>query len=207
MAKTKLMTYTDPIRAVLAAEDVVRLFSGEGFASVFTLAAAMGAVIDLRISDENKNRPDIRFHKNATIPFTNDEVPDTIGEVYEIKPERNEATAAEEVYEYIVQLGVDYPFIPWRPGQKLGFRQVWPGAFVAPWLAHRKLVAEFRSGGVIVYWFEDYINGTKVEEISAAVSFIVAALTAAALAARTAAQAQFSLQLNVATYNATRGMP
>jgi RHS repeat-associated protein len=157
--------------------------------------ALLGATINSPINRPlNDNRPDIRFEQDARLILTPLVIHGTQGEVYEIKSEEEEITGADEVYDYISQLNAEPGnTIFWRPGQRLGFHQEFPGVLVSPpgfeWLfANLRLVSDFKGGGVITYTFAP--DGTGLGALTTVGLYIAVLKQALAGQVSTAIQAE-----------------
>jgi hypothetical protein len=152
--------------------------------------ASLGAIIDLKINDDDKSRPDIRFERDARFPGVG-KIALTEGEVYEIKPRSRVDRAKAEVQDYIVRLRAVDPDTFWRPGQLVPpFPEVWPGYLVHPLVANRTMRVEFMGDGAIVYSFDGDTTGDLL-----LLGFAVA--TAVGVASASSQAGFASLQLNI----------
>ncbi len=111
--------------------------------------AALGGIIDSAVCWSNRKRPDIRFHRDA-VGF-----PGTQGEVYEIKPFADAATAAAEVQWYSGHLKSSHPQVDWKPGTMIAPQpSFYPfGQFIHPLLTGYSVSVRLSGlgDGVIVY--------------------------------------------------------
>ncbi len=112
--------------------------------------AGLGATIDLAINDDDKRRPDIRFHKDARF------FPGTAGEVYEIKPARSYSKGEIQIRRYITGLLAAERGVPWRRGVAIPpIPPVWPGHLVHPLVAGQQMYVTLDPGsGIITYQFD-----------------------------------------------------
>jgi RHS repeat-associated protein len=163
--------------------------------------AAIGGTIDIRISDDNKNRPDIRFEQYAVLLGTTTAVPTSLGEVYEIKSANSREKASPEARQYVAQLLLARADIDWHVGAVLGFPQEWPAILVAPngfeaFFIGKTLRAEFEGEGAIIYTIESDENELKLELLVA--TFVILSLITMANASR-GAELQLDFGLSAIT--------
>ncbi|MGH9462125.1 MAG: RHS repeat-associated core domain-containing protein, partial [Vicinamibacteria bacterium] len=188
-ARQDPVNLTDPTGLLLSWRDL-SLVGIRAHLVISLYYAALGAAIDIRIDDENKRRPDIRFHQDARF------FPGTAGEVYEIKPARAYSRGLRQINRYITGLQVADPTVLWRAGTTIApVPPSWPGYLVHPFVANTTMFVTLEPGGIITYQF----SGLPLE-----VTLFVISLASIAILASSAGTG-LSATAGLATVNATLG--